>query len=477
MADNFFGATDTGRVRDNNEDAFIAQHILDGKYILACAIDGVGGYEGGEIAAALARDTIIEVLSSPFEDVEQTLHAALRLANSRISEEKERGNGNAHMACVLTVVLADLANNKFHYAHIGDTRLYLLRDQSLVKVTKDHSFVGYLEDSGRLTEESAMNHPKRNEINKALGFDPHLHNKPDSFDIDSSPFLPGDILMLCTDGLSDLVNSSVMVSTLTSADSLQQKATRLIKAANDAGGKDNITVVLVHNDKERTKHDATRPIVEKIAREQPDHKEATPAPIEPTQEAHGAEGAVRKKPNPLLLGAALLVLLIIIAVVVWYFTRDKKQDIIVPAAVAPVEKSPLESALQDSVAHGGNLLYLRAAASDTIINITDTTLIDRDSLLINGNGIILDADSSFRGPVFLLSPGAQYVVLENIIFRDFSVAIISGSKGLHLRNVKFQNCDVPVQYNFLLPQDLSISGLMNDSFLSQNDSGTSRLWR
>jgi serine/threonine protein phosphatase PrpC len=476
MADNFFGATDTGRIRDNNEDAFIAQSILSGKYILACAIDGVGGYEGGEIAAALARDTIIEVMSLPFEDVDKTLHAALRFANARIFEEKETGNGNANMACVLTLVLADLSNNKFHYAHIGDTRLYLLRDHSLVKVTKDHSFVGYLEDSGRLTEESAMNHPKRNEINKALGFDPHLHTKPDSFDIDSSPFLPGDILMLCSDGLSDLVNSAQMVSILTSADSLQQKATRLIKAANDAGGKDNITVVLVHNDKERIKHDATKPTVDKTTRELPKYKEPTPDTSARTRETPVVALGEKKKFSP-VLGAAILVLLCLIAVAIWYFTRNKKEEIVVPAAVTPMIKSPLETALNDSIAVGGNLQYLHVAVNDTVITITDTVFINRDSLHINGNGIVLHADSSFGGPVFFLYPNAVHIVLENIIFRNFSVAIISGSKGLHLRNVKFQNCDVPVQYNFLLPQDQSISGLMNDSFLSQNDSGSSKLWR
>jgi hypothetical protein len=162
---------------------------------------------------------------------------------------------------------------------------------------------------------------------------------------------------------------------------------------------------------------------------------------------------------------------------IWYFTRNKKEEIIVPAVVQPVAKSPSELALNDSIATGGDLQYLHAAVNDTVINITDTVFINRDSLHINGNGIILHADSSFRGPVFFLAPAAAHIVLENIIFRNFSVAIISGSKGLHLRNVKFQNCDVPVQYNFLLPQDQNISGLMNDSFLSQNDSGSSTLWR
>ncbi|RYZ45892.1 MAG: serine/threonine-protein phosphatase, partial [Sphingobacteriales bacterium] len=135
MAENYFGITDTGRLRDNNEDAFIAAEILDGRYVVACAIDGVGGYEGGEVAAALAKETIMEILSLPFDDAEKTLRSAIRFANERIFEEKESRPDKNKMSCVLTLALADVQNNKFHYAHLGDTRLYLLRDGSMVKVT------------------------------------------------------------------------------------------------------------------------------------------------------------------------------------------------------------------------------------------------------------------------------------------------------------------------------------------------------
>ena len=120
------------------------------------------------------------------------------------------------MACVLTLVLADVEENKFYYAHVGDTRLYLLRDNSLVKVSNDHSFVGFLEDNGRLTEEAAMRHPKRNEINKALGFDEEQLLQPDYIETAESPFLPSDILLLCSDGLSDMINQKTITSILTS---------------------------------------------------------------------------------------------------------------------------------------------------------------------------------------------------------------------------------------------------------------------
>ncbi|HET7896410.1 MAG TPA: protein phosphatase 2C domain-containing protein, partial [Flavisolibacter sp.] len=191
MADNFFGITHTGRIRDNNEDTFLAEQLPNG-WIVACVIDGVGGYEGGEVAAEIARETLRRKLQQLTADPIQVLKEGLLQANQNIYQEKQRDNGNSQMACVLTVAVVDIDSNQFYYAHVGDTRLYLLRDQSLVKVTKDHSFVGFLEDSGRLTEEEAMQHPKRNEINKALGFDPQIDLRSDYIETGSSPFLPGD---------------------------------------------------------------------------------------------------------------------------------------------------------------------------------------------------------------------------------------------------------------------------------------------
>ncbi|HVF97005.1 MAG TPA: protein phosphatase 2C domain-containing protein, partial [Flavisolibacter sp.] len=211
MADNFFGATDTGKLRDNNEDAFVAQKLSNG-YVLGCVIDGVGGYEGGEVAAAVAKETVQQALQQPFTDAVVALKEAVLLANQNIITEKQKAGANRSMACVLTVVLADVQSNQFYYAQVGDTRMYLLRDGSLVKVTKDHSFVGFLEDSGRLSEKEAMQHPKRNEINKALGFDGAMQSGDDYIETGSSPFLPGDVLMLCSDGLTDMVNNKDMTA-------------------------------------------------------------------------------------------------------------------------------------------------------------------------------------------------------------------------------------------------------------------------
>ena len=174
MAENYFGLTDTGKQRGNNEDAFIAQPVAGKALIMACVIDGVGGYEGGEVAAAIAHDAIIKRLNSSASNLPTDLAEAFQIANDQIYQDKQKNKQHQSMACVATLALADINENQFYYAHIGDTRLYLLRDNSLVKVSSDHSFVGFLEDSGRLTEEAAMNHPKRNEINKALGFESEI---------------------------------------------------------------------------------------------------------------------------------------------------------------------------------------------------------------------------------------------------------------------------------------------------------------
>ena len=265
MADNFYGLTDTGKMRDNNEDNFIAQNILNGKYVAGCVIDGVGGYEGGEVAASLARTAILNTIKKTSGNIVDILKKALSEANRKIFDKKRTSGEHLQMACVVTLTLADINENKFYYVHVGDTRLYLFRDNSLVKVTHDHSFVGFLEDSGRLSEEAAMQHPKRNEINKALGFDEGKILEPDYIETGESPFLPGDMLLLCSDGLSDMLNSRTIIGIIGSPQSVKEKCKELINAANVAGGKDNITVVVIQNDRSPLQQEATKAIpVKKI---------------------------------------------------------------------------------------------------------------------------------------------------------------------------------------------------------------------
>ena len=235
MAENVVGLTDTGRVRENNEDTFIAEQIQNGTLIITCVIDGVGGYVYGEVAAAVAREAILDCFARPSAelpavDIMSMLKASLITANERIFAEKQRDSDYDKMACVLTLAVVDTENNQFRYAHVGDTRLYLLRDDSLVKIAQDHSFVGFLEDTGRLSEAAATRHPKCNGINKALGFLPRIDTPDDYIETGQSPFLPGDTLLLCSDGLTDLVTKKEITDILTGAGSLAEKGTELVAA-------------------------------------------------------------------------------------------------------------------------------------------------------------------------------------------------------------------------------------------------------
>lgn len=463
MAENFFGITDTGKLRDNNEDAFLAERLPTG-WILACVIDGVGGYEGGEVAAEIASKTLVQALQKPSGDVLQILRSAVAQANQNIYHEKQSGRGNSQMACVLTLALVDVAGNQFYYAHVGDTRLYLLRDRSLVKVTKDHSFVGFLEDSGRLSEREAMTHPKRNEINKALGFDGQIELKDDYIETGQSPFLPDDVLMLCSDGLTDLVPNQTMTDVLAGGGSLAQKGKALIDAANAAGGKDNITVVLVKNDKKPQKQRATKPVLVKKSAAPADSKTSAPAAANTARVAP----AKPAKKNTALWTLFILTLLFA-GLAAWFWKGKADAEARLPKPVAPVVKSAPEKKLTDAVGLVSQTLILSPDSFGNTLRLTDTLFIRQDSLHINGNGLVLQGDSAFNGPAFLVTANCRYLLLENLTFRNFNTAVVTRGRGFQFRNVVFQNCALPVLHDVTsrLPSDTVNGKLADSTFVQQ----------
>ena len=458
MANNFFGITDIGRQRDNNEDAFIAQKAGDGNFIIACVIDGVGGYAGGEVAADITRGCILEQLSYIAGDVVPLMVNTIVMANQRIYDKKVGNKQLENMACVLTLAIIDIQNNQFYYAHVGDTRLYLLRDNSLIKISKDHSFVGFLEDSGRLSEEAAMDHPKRNEISKALGFNPQIAKDPDFVETGHSPFLPGDILLVCSDGLTDLVDKSLIKAILTASGSLQDKGEKLIDAANSKGGKDNVTVVLAQNDKAPRQHSATRPaaatakVVEEI--------------IDPLAQPKLPDGPstvpIKQKSNRgtmvilfILLGAA-------IAGFLWQFwlNYQLKQPEVKVTAVPVKVKNAEEIKLQDTINRlKGNVLIISDTDFKQPIVLSDTLHIQKDSLYIKAKGgIIFKADSAYSGPGISLAGSSKYIVLDSVAFEGFHVAIATQNDALVLKHVIFNGCAVPVQTSYAFPPNKYISG-------------------
>lgn len=244
----FFGNTDMGQIRSNNEDAFIAQHIWDEKHILAVAIDGVGGYEGGEIAASLAQKSIVEYLES-YSNGErlELLKQAVIFANNRIYSERKNLPQYSSMSCVLTAILVETECRRINMAHIGDTRLYQYANGEIVKLSHDHSLVGYREEIGELTEEEAMKHPQRNVIGRDVGSQFLENSGNDYIEVESFPLIPNSILLLCSDGLCDMITSEQMKIELEKDLPVKDKVENLITAANNAGGKDNVTVVLVES--------------------------------------------------------------------------------------------------------------------------------------------------------------------------------------------------------------------------------------
>ena len=157
------GNTHTGRRRKENQDAFIHRRLWTADKALLAVIDGVGGYTGGERAAALAKDCIEQYMQIPRGDTLTMLREAVIFANNRIVEERTADQLVSEMCCVLTAVVADAETRSFYYVHVGDTRLYRFRDGNLQKITRDHSIVGIKEDAGEMTEaiEAAGFTPRR----------------------------------------------------------------------------------------------------------------------------------------------------------------------------------------------------------------------------------------------------------------------------------------------------------------------------
>ena len=252
----YYGNTDIGRGRRNNEDNLIVQQIWDDRHLLMVVIDGVGGYEGGEVAAEVARDSIIKYLEDfPSGRCLDLLKLAVVNANNDIIQYKQFIPKYEQMGCVLTAALIELDNEAINVVHIGDTRLYRYHDGILQKLTNDHSFVGSLEEAGMLTEEEAMRHPHRNCIRQFLGDTVYMLEDKKFVDAIIFPIIPNSQLLLCSDGLYDMVPSAETCQILRLSIPPEEKVQMLIDKANANGGKDNITVIVVDFDSVESKQE------------------------------------------------------------------------------------------------------------------------------------------------------------------------------------------------------------------------------
>jgi serine/threonine protein phosphatase PrpC len=222
--------TDTGRARADNEDSAYARPPL---YVVA---DGMGGAQAGEVASALAVEEFRGGLIAE-GTAEHRLSERVQAANRRIYETAHQKLEHEGMGTTLTAVYLDDSN--LAVAHVGDSRAYIFRDGELVRLTHDHSLVEELIRRGKLTPEQAAAHPQRSIITRALGIEPEVE-----VDTWTYPMRAGDVVLLCSDGLTSMISEAQIASVLAEQPDLERAGERLIAEANEAGGRDNITVVL-----------------------------------------------------------------------------------------------------------------------------------------------------------------------------------------------------------------------------------------
>jgi serine/threonine protein phosphatase PrpC len=237
------GASDPGLQRNQNED----RCHWDEQRGIYVVVDGVGGQAAGEKAADTALAKVRDRLERQTGRLEDRIREAIAIANDeiyRLASIRPEWKG---MACVLTVAVVD--NGDVVVGHVGDTRLYKIRNGRLQKITRDHSPVGEREDAGELSELEAMRHPRRNEVFRDVGSEPHDPDDPGFIDVARVPFERDAALLLCTDGLTDQVDSATIATVVdTFAGHPGDVVRELIEAANEAGGKDNVTAVYVEGE-------------------------------------------------------------------------------------------------------------------------------------------------------------------------------------------------------------------------------------
>lgn len=231
----FDAKTHSGRVRDHNEDNIFGS--AESK--LWIVADGMGGHACGEVASEI----VVKRLRSSYNEGE-SLSAAIELAHQAVTQEAELNQKAKGMGA--TVVAMSTAGNRYSIAWVGDSRAYRLRDNKLELLTRDHSYLEWLKDNG-ITVEEARKHPKRNVITQSIGV-----GEPNP-DMVQGEVVPGDRYLLCSDGLNDELTDEQICALLRSADDSQMATQRLIDAALESGGRDNVSVIVVDMDPNRRK--------------------------------------------------------------------------------------------------------------------------------------------------------------------------------------------------------------------------------
>ena len=248
---NVYGLTDRGLVREVNEDCIGISTLSNG--ITICVVcDGMGGAAGGKIASAIAEEAFINTMASYGEEIEKSkfdsrkiklaIKNSIEKANLAIIERAKEDLSLYGMGCTLNALIFVNGKSKIYYANVGDSRLYMIKKKEIKQLTKDHSYVQMLVDNKDITPEEAENHPQKNLITKALGVKDEID--PDIFD--KRIYLNNETyFLLCSDGLHGLVSKETLKNVALSNTSIEEKVFSYIKLANEAGGHDNISAILL----------------------------------------------------------------------------------------------------------------------------------------------------------------------------------------------------------------------------------------
>lgn len=233
-----YGLSDRGRLRPGNEDALIVQP----ERRLFAVADGMGGHAAGEVASRIATDTIGSLPLEPdeAEGLAAAIAEGIRTANQAILDDANNSRERAGMGTTLTVLTFDAELKHAAFGHVGDSRLYHLRNGRMEQVTRDHTWVQQQVDAGALTQAQARAHPLSSVLTRALGTEPNVLVDTGTLDC-----LPGDSFLLCSDGLTGMLFDQVIGDIARKNSSPRAIVEQLIEAANERGGTDNITVVVV----------------------------------------------------------------------------------------------------------------------------------------------------------------------------------------------------------------------------------------
>lgn len=240
-----FSKTDIGKARDLNEDSYATSGEKEEIKLFLLA-DGMGGYNGGEIASKLAISSAQSYILNNFhketiekEEILELIRSSMEYANMVVYEKSKENPELEGMGTTLEIAL--IQGNKVFIGHVGDSRIYRVRKNIIRKLTTDHSYVEKLVKDGTITREEAEVHPKKNMLMKALGCTAYVEP-----DVEVKGFLKGDILVLSSDGLTNMVKDSEIYEYVTQ--DIEHAAENLVKRANEMGGYDNITVIVIDND-------------------------------------------------------------------------------------------------------------------------------------------------------------------------------------------------------------------------------------